>query len=465
MVCSSSSWSLIIPKNPSTTDQAHTNPLPMFVSPSEILLISLLILLRLLPLLLISGLVALGAMILIGFWRRSHDRALALLDAFPAVIEHEDGVRHAGVLRVRDSGLTLEFAIPASGHSPPLPITYLHYRVEHATINAIYRFEDELDKGDRHRRDRQLNQLRTLRQKRKPHSITHWSDQLADGCIRLWRSLRGQAFPQPWFHPHPVTGGSLLTGLAGDAFNPLLESYLGHSVVVRHRVGHTLHRLQGLLVAYSPSFLFLAGVPVIEPVQVRLSPEKAAGQELSLRWQWQDDRIEIRNQGEHPLLLDRIQVGDQVQELSMMVSHGQSFSLQITPTNRDELMLYARIIRDADILLPRQRAIVRQAAQLPGDLGAMDVVLALKPSREQEAEEQRLRKELHQRPHNAPAAVALARLLMQKGELDEAERFYRHALDHDRNLPDQGERARMELDQLRIRRAEEGRKQFQTSAQ
>ncbi len=86
----------------------------------------------------------------------------------------------------------------------------------------------------------------------------------------------------------------------------------------------------------------------------------------------------------------------------------------------------------------------------------MDPSLALKPSHQQEAEEQRLRKELQRRPDNAPAAVALARLLAQKGSWREAEQFYEQALAQARNLPDLGERAQLELDQLRVRRAEEG---------
>ncbi len=436
----------------------------MTMSPLEVAIFTLIFIARLLTPLAVLGLLALAATALIGFRRRSRDRALALLDAFPAVIEHESGVRHAGVLRVRDDGITLEFAIPATGHSPTLPITYLHYGPENEAINAIYRFVDELDKQDRTRRQQQIDAVSNPLGRRQPRAFTFWPDRLADWMVGLWMGLHRRAFPETDFHPHPVTGGSLLTGLAGDGYNALLQALIGKPVVVRHRTAHSLHRHQGVLTAYSPRFLFLTGAPLSEQVQVRPSPEKGAGQELTLRWQWENGRLEIRNQGAYPLLLDRIQVGDRTQELSMMVEPEQGFALHVTPPERGEILLHARITREADMLLPRRRAIVRLAAQLPGPLAAMDAALALQPSREQEAEEQRLRRELQQHPQNAPAAVALARLLAQRGELAEAEEFYQQALAHARNLPDQGDRARLELDQLRIRRAEEGGRQYSVSS-
>ncbi len=422
----------------------------------ETLYLSFILLPRILETLAVIALAVVVLLALIGFYRRRRDGALALLDAFPAVIEHEDGVRHAGVLRVRDGGLTLEFALPGAEGLPPTPITYLHYSPENATLNAIYRFVDELDKGDRARRQQQIDAVGNPLPHKRSLRIARWPDRLADGVVRLWLGLHRRPFPETDFHPHPVTGGALLTGLAGDGYNALLETYIGKSVVVRHHTGHDLHRHQGLLVAYSPRFLFLAGAPVTDRLVVRLSPEKGAGQELTLRWQWRDGKVAIRNQGSYPLLLDRIQVGEQVQELSMMVASGQTFTLHVASPKQGDARLHAHVTREADILLPRQRAVVRHAAQLPGQLAAMGVSLALKPPREQEAEEQRLLRELQQHPSNAAAAVALARLMAHRGELAQAERFYEQALAHARNLPDRGERARLELDQLRIRQAEEG---------
>ena len=295
------------------------------------------------------GLLVAVGMFALGMKRRRHDRALRLLDAFPAVIEHEDGVRQAGVLRVRTRGATLEFAVPATGHSPTAPITYLHYHAEFATINAIYRFIDELDKSDSLHRQKQLDAVNDFLGRRQGGAFWQWVDRWTDWWIGVWMGLRGLEFPQAYFDSHPLTGGSLLTGLVGDAYNALLEMNLGKTVVVRHLTGQTLHRRQGVLTTYSHRFLFLTGASISERARIHLSPEKKAGQELTLRWLWQDERLKIQNLGRYPLLLDRIEIGDQVQELSMLVAADDTFALHVAPPSRGPTILHARIIREVDM--------------------------------------------------------------------------------------------------------------------
>ncbi len=422
----------------------------------ELFILTLILLYRLIFTLFGLGLLLLALMILWGLWRRRRDPALAYFNAFPAVIEHEDGARHAGVLRVQRDGVTLEFAIPATGHNPPIPITYLHYHPEFQTIHAIYRFLDELDKKDRSRRQQQVDAVADfLHRRRKWHPGT-WADRLIDLFVALWMKLRGRSFPHVRFLPHPTTHGRLLVGLWGDAHNQILASHLGRPVVVRHQTQQTLHRHQGLLITYSRDFLLIAGSPISQQSRIPLNPQRGTGQEYTLRWRWQDDQLDIRNTGTYPLLLDRIQVGETSQALGMLIPPDQNFTMRLSPPPRGDVLLFARITREADLLLPRPRAVVRHAAEMPGHLAAVDIGMALELTPEQKDEEQRLRQELHRHPENAPAALALAQLLSTQGRWDEAEHFYQHAITQARHLPDSGERAQLELEQLRVRRAEEG---------
>ncbi len=422
----------------------------------ELFILSLILLYRLFLTLLGLGLLLLALMILWGLWRRRRDPALAHFNAFPAVIEHEDGARHAGVLRVHRDDVTLEFAIPATGHNPPIPITYLHYHPEFRTIHVIYRFLDELDKKDRVRRQQQVDAVADFLRRRQRWHPGPWIDRLIDLLAALWMKLRGQTFPHVRFLSHPSIQGRLLVGLWGDAHNLLLASYLGRPVVVRHQTQQALHRHQGLLIAYSRDFLLIAGSPISQKTRISLNPKRGAGQEYTLRWRWQDDQLDIRNTGTYPLLLDRIQIGDASQALGMLIPPDQNFTLRLSPPPRGDVLLFARITREADLLLPRTRAVVRHAAEIPGYLAAVDMGMTLEFTPEQQNEEQRLRQELQRHPENAPAALALAQLLSAQGRWDEAERFYQHALSRARHLPDSGERAQLELEQLRVRRAEEG---------
>lgn len=393
---------------------------------------------------------------LIGLHRRRRDRAIRLLDGFLVTLEREDGVRRAGVLRINRDGLTLEYALPATGDTPTVPITYLHYEAEWQALNAIYRFEDELGKQEHEQRQGQLDATSPTWGNRRQWRTGQWIDRLTEQIIALWMALRGRSLPEASFHRIPHSQRRLLTGYAGDNVNTMLDENLGKQVVVRHLANNFLHRHQGLLVAYSRYFLFLAQTPTSQQVNVHLSPAKGAGQEFTLRWRWKNGQLEIRNLSHYPLLLDHIRLGEKVRDLSMMIAEESAFTLHVEDSARDEVVLTARIIREADMLLPRNRAIVRYAADLPGHLAALDVGVALTPPDERDAEELRLRREMKQHPANPAVAAALARHLYQKGQLDEAEHYYKKALADARRLPDSGERVQLELTRLRMYREDEG---------
>ena len=402
------------------------------------------------------ALIALAALLLIGLLRRRRDRAIRLLDGFPVTLELEDSSRRSGVLRINADGLTLEYALPAAGHNPPTPITYLHYQAEWRTLNAIYRFDDELSKEEQEQRSAQLDAASPAWGDKRRWRPGQWIDRLAEQCIALAVRLRGRPFPKPGFQSLPHNQRRVLTGYAGDNVNAMLEANLGKQVVARHYANGFLHRHQGLLIAYSRYFLFLARTPVTQRTEVHLQPEKGAGQEFSLRWGWQNGQLEIRNLSRYPLLLDHIQLDDKVRDLSMMIAEESVFTLHVDPPARDDAVLTARIIREADVLLPRHRAIVRYAADMPGHLAALDVSVALTPPDENDAEELRLRREMKQHPTNPAIAAALARHLYQKGNLGEAEHYYKKALAEARRLPDSGRRVQLELTRLRMDREDEG---------
>jgi len=402
------------------------------------------------------GLIFLIVLTLTGLHRRRRDRAIRLLDGFLVTLERDDGARRAGVLRINRDGLTLEYALPATGNTPTVPITYLHYQAEWRALNAIYRFEDELSKQEHEQRRDQLDAASPTWGGGRRWRPGQWIDRLTEQIISLWMTLRGRSFPEASFQRIPPSQRQLLTGYAGDNVNDMLDENLGKQVVVRHLANNFLHRHQGLLVAYSRYFLFLAQTPISQQVDVHLSPEKGAGQEFTLRWRWKNGQLEVRNLSRYPLLLDHINLGEKVRDLSMMIAEESAFTLHVEAPARGEVVLAARIIREADVLLPRNRAIVRYAADLPGHLAALDVSVALTPPDESDAEELRLRREMKQHPASPAIAAALARHLYQKGKLDEAEHYYKKALADARRLPDSGERVQLELTRLRMYRADEG---------
>jgi len=117
-----------------------------------------------------------------------------------------------------------------------------------------------------------------------------------------------------------------------------------------------------------------------------------------------------------------------------------------------------------DMILPRNRCVVRHRAESIeaeklSDL-IMDIVFdvgqVFSASSVRESRETRLREELQQDPMNALAAANLGSLLLQAGNLIEAEKWLQRASAIGYSLPDGGRRVRMELREVERRLREDG---------
>lgn len=416
------------------------------------IIIIVIALLRLLFWLFLATLVVLGVMLLAGLKRRGRNAVLKLLDSFKVTIVWEDGTRRSGRMRVHDKAISLD----SDSHQTAANATWLQYTPEWAFMTGIYRFKDSLSEDDLNRRMAQLEDLRQKIAHRKRFQPGRWLDKLADEGFAWWASLHGRSFPQVTMTQVTQTGHHLLTGYAGDACNALLEMHLGKPVVVQHLTEGKRHQRPGILLAYGPRFLFLAHIPVAQKLTVQLGEGDDEGERLNLKWRWQNNQLEIRNLSTYPLLLDQIRLGDVVRDLSMMVAPESAFSLHIERPDNQDIRLFVRVIREADAIVPRSKAVLRYSVDSLKQLPALDVAMQLNALQNNDEEVQRLRQELKQHSPNPAAAARLARTLYESGDLQEAERFYRRALQDARHLPDKGQRVQLELAQLRFYQQDEG---------
>jgi len=399
------------------------------------------------------ALAGLFILVFAGLKRRKRDRALKLLDSFNVTLEWEDGTRRTGVMRALGDSVMLTF-----DDAPQTSTTWLHYAPEWDLVTGVYRFNDNLNEHDLSRRMAQVKALQKAASLPKQAHPGKWLDKIADQALAVWAGLTRRPFPEPAYRAVTTDTQHLLAGYAGDAHNALLEMLLGKAVVVQHVARGRIHQRSGVLLAYSHRFLFLVNVPVLQIITIKFEQGDKEDQHLNLKWRWQNNQLEIRNLGLFPLLLDQILVGDVVRDLSMMIEPNSAFSLHIKRPARENVRLIARIMREADIVLPRNKAVVRFGVKASGQLPLLDIARLLPTSAASEDEEQRLRRELKQHPLNPAAAATLARQLVEKGRISEAERFYEMALSDARHLPDKGQRVQLELSYLRFDQRGEGEK-------
>lgn len=200
--------------------------------------------------------------------KRSRDKCLRDFEQDMVTLEDTSGKTIWGKLRVENTGL--EFVYPekqqdADGHQEA---SYILYKYEYPIIEAVIRFHDQLSERNKTERDKELE--RTYhpgpwrRLKRKTLNIFRT---VRDSVVEIVNLLISQA-------KKASPAGKVLTtqdkyvsqmqkelmGSAGTSFEPLLERYIGHKVVLELIKGEKILEYCGVLKEYTAEFVEIMDV-------------------------------------------------------------------------------------------------------------------------------------------------------------------------------------------------------------
>ena len=200
--------------------------------------------------------------------RRSRDKCLKDFADNIITLEETGGKIIWGKLNVENTGL--EFVYPkkqqdADGHEEA---SYILYKYEYPIIGAVIRFHDDLSERNKAEREKELE--RTYhpgwwrRQKRRTLNIFKT---VRDSVVEIVNLLMSQA-------KKASPAGKVLTsqdkyvsqmkqelmGSAGTSFEPLLERYIGHKVVLELIKADKIFEYCGVLKEYTAEFIEIMDV-------------------------------------------------------------------------------------------------------------------------------------------------------------------------------------------------------------
>ena len=200
--------------------------------------------------------------------KRSRDKCLKDFSQNMVTLEDISGKAIWGKLRVENTGL--EFVYPKKhkdeeGHDET---SYILYKYEYPNIGALIRFHDELSECNKKEREKELKRtyhptlLRRLKRKVKNVFKT-----IRDSVMEIVNLLMSQA-------KKATPAGAVLTsqdkyvtqmkqelmGSVGASFEPLLERYIGHRVVLELIKGDKILEYCGVLKEYTADFLEIMDV-------------------------------------------------------------------------------------------------------------------------------------------------------------------------------------------------------------
>jgi len=217
--------------------------------------------------------------------RISRDKCLNDFCRNQITLEQTDGRLTSGILRVENTGLELVYGDKASGSKVSaddnqiLETSIIVYKQEYARMQGLIRYHDELSESDRLERDRQLTETYHPRFfRRLNRRIKNFFKAVRDSLLEVVNLLISQA------KKTTSAGGVLssqdkyvtkmkkeLAGSVGVSFEPLLERYIGHRVVLEMSKGDKMNKYWGVLKDYTAEFIEIMDVDyqVNESVPVR----------------------------------------------------------------------------------------------------------------------------------------------------------------------------------------------------
>jgi hypothetical protein len=195
--------------------------------------------------------------------RKSRDKCLRDFEHNMVTLEETSGKIVWGKLRVENTGL--EFVYPQvhkdeKGHEEA---SYILYKYEYPNIGTVICFHDELSETNKKKREIELKKTyhpRLLR--RLKRKILNIFKTVRDSVVEVVNLLVSQA-------KKATPAGRVLSsqdkyvsqmkqelmGSVGTSFEPLLERYIGHKVVLELIKGDKLYEYSGVLKEYTAEFI------------------------------------------------------------------------------------------------------------------------------------------------------------------------------------------------------------------
>ena len=415
----------------------------------------------------VSLLVTIGLIFLVsligGYLRGSRrDPCLRSFDGYHITLERADGKHVWGIMELEATGLELRYrnAVQDEEH---IEASYILYADEYEDIRALFRYVDDLSDENQRKRNADLQKafspgLLRLVGRRTRHFTSTASESLAEVFGLLVGRLRKPAgrYITDSSEAHLRSLGANVIGRVGASHDPLLERYIGEKVVIEVlESGDEIHEHVGIFKNYSADFIEILDVQFPQRHRLELGGQRSQKTEW-LSAQVDGKTLKVTNNTTRPILIQSVGTGDKEEMINVVAAARET--IELYPENLTEAVrLNTRVVRELDMIVPRTRCLVRHRAssykqELIPEI-VFDLGIVLRGNSLAEARETRLRRQLQANPRSALAAVNLGAVLMQRGEYDEADQWLQKGIDARAELPDNGRRARMLLNELNRRRA------------
>ena len=306
---------------------------------------------------------------LVGLYVKAHsrDRCLKDFENFRVTLERTNGKLVWGRLKVYNTGIELEYEREHQDEEGHVENSYVLYNNEFDQIGALYRYHDELTGEKKKRRERAIRRVyRPSIFSIASRKLRNFANTFKDAILQsfglfMGSKTKGTALGSK---QKELTGlsGQLLSASTGNAFDPILERYLGQYVVTERMASDQSEEIAGILKEYSPKFLELLNVKVEQSVETPLDLDSKTVHPL-VDVVTAGEKMTVLNKSSQPIYVISLEAGEVELRLDVYVDSGKSMEFALPETIDGGMKLIFNLPRKVDIVLPRQTAVVRHGGK------------------------------------------------------------------------------------------------------
>jgi len=203
--------------------------------------------------------------------RRSRDECLNDFSHDMVTVEEISGKVSSGTLCVENTGFELRYSAKQQDESGILEASYILYKHEYPNLQAIIRYHDELSEQGKKERERELKRtyhptfLKRL-QRKVQNMFKTVRDSVMEVVNVLINRAKGVSFAGNILSTQDKYVSQIKQELLNSvraSFEPLLEKYIGHRVVLFLFRGDTFVKHVGVLKEYTADFIEIIDVDYV----------------------------------------------------------------------------------------------------------------------------------------------------------------------------------------------------------
>ncbi len=250
--------------------------------------------------------------------------------------------------------------------------SFIIYKSEYEDIQVIYRYTDELSEERKIEREKDLERtfhppkVKILLRKMR-NTVNTAKDAIIDVLNLVIGQVKkvgtGSSIIESDIGSKYVTKvGTEFVGYVGTSFDPILENCIGGKMVLEILEEEKVTEYVGVLKEYSSDFLEVLDVKSPQDCSFKIKSSERKCEKGNVSVIIEDKTLKIHNSSSQPVLLNGIKASDYEQDIDAVIDKGEELSYKL---ERDfpELEISLRIVREADIIVPRSHALIRHRAE------------------------------------------------------------------------------------------------------